>query len=131
MSRHSPSTTRKPSCPVSRWYIVLGLPGSRTWTRTPTCASGGTSSPRAPNFSFTNHGNSPTEWTYQSATPDPRAEELVWPDGLAAVLAVDDSERGEARAAVLAAPNDRPAALRARLRYIGLELLEPAACRAA
>src|SRR3954452_21382913 len=93
-------------------------------------SSHGTSKPRAPNFSFTNHGNSPTFWTYQSATPDPRAEHLVGTDGLAALLAVDNRDRGEPRAARLAPPHELAAALRARVGHLGLELLEPSARRA-
>ena len=72
---------------------------------------------RAPNFSFTHHAVSRTFWTYQSATADLRAEELVRPHRLAALLAVDDRERGERRAARRAAAQQLAAALRAGVRH--------------
>src|SRR5215831_6655550 len=125
MSRHSPSMTRKPSCSDSRWYSVVGLPGSWTCTRTPTREASGTSIVRFPNFSFTHHSLSATLRTNQSGTPDPRPEELVRPYGLAARLAVDDRERGERRAARGAASAQLAAALRAGVRHLSLEVLEP------
>src|SRR5215471_5520676 len=131
MSRHSPSMTRKPSCSDSRWYSVVGLPGSWTWTRTPTSEPSGTSIVRLPNFSFTHHSLSATLRTNQSGTPDPRAEELVRPHGLAARLAVHDRERGEWCVARRAPSAHLAAALWAGGRHLGLELLEPAARRAA
>ena len=69
--------------------------------------------------------------TYQSGTANLRAEELVRPDRLAALFAVDDRKRGERRAAGLAAPHDLAAALRAGFRHVRFELLEPPARRAA
>jgi pimeloyl-ACP methyl ester carboxylesterase len=86
---------------------------------------------RAPNFSFTHHSVSETLRTYQSATTDPRAEELVGPHRLTAHLAVDDGKRGEGRTAGLAAPQELAAALRAGVGQLCLELLEPAARSAA
>ena len=62
---------------------------------------------------------------------DRRAEQLRRTDGLAALFAVDDRDRRERRAARRAAPAHLAAALRARLRHLGLELLEPAAGGAA
>src|SRR5215471_20861868 len=130
MSRHSPSMTRKPSCSDSRWYSVVGFPGSWTWTRTPIWERSGTSIVRFPNFSFTHHSLSATLRTNQSGTPDPRAEELVRPHWLAARLAVDDRQRRKRRVARGATSAKLAATLRAGGRHVGLELLEPAARRA-
>src|SRR4051794_12586715 len=94
-------------------------------------SSNGTRKPRAPNFSFTNHGNSPTLLTYQSATADLPPEHRIGTHGLTALLAVDDRDRGEPRAARLAAPHELAATLGAGVRDVGLELLEPPARRAA
>src|SRR5207237_2311151 len=99
--------------------------------RTPTAEPPGTRKLSAPNFSFTHPSPSATLRTYQSATADLPAEELVRPDGLAALLAVDDRKRRERRAAGLAAPHDLAAALRAGFRHVRFELLEPPARSAA
>src|SRR5215467_14195789 len=80
---------------------------------------------RFPNFSFTHQSLSATLRTNQSATADPRAEELVRPHRLAAVLAVDDGERREGSAARGAPAQQLPPALRAGLGHIRLEFLEP------
>src|SRR4029077_9509230 len=85
----------------------------------------------APNFSFTNHGNSRTLWTYQSATSDPPSEHRIGPHRLAALLAVDDRDRREPGTARLAAPHELSATLGAGVGHVRLELLEPPARRAA
>src|SRR4051795_10611976 len=58
--------------------------------------------------------------------PDLAPEQLVVPDGLPAFLAVDDRDRRERRATARTAPEQDAAALRALLRQLRLELLEPA-----
>lgn len=80
---------------------------------------------RAPNFSFTSHSASATFCKNRSASTDPRAEELVRPHGLPALLAVDDREGRERRPARGAAAKQLTAALRAGVRDVGLEVLEP------
>ena len=69
--------------------------------------------------------------TNQSGTADLRAEELVRSHALAALLAVDDRDRRERRAARLAAAEQLASALRAGFRKLCFELLEPPARRAA
>src|SRR5206468_2832218 len=66
-----------------------------------------------------------------AASPDLRAEELVRAQRLVALLALDGGDRRERGTAGLAAPQQLAAALRALLRHLGLELLEPAPRRAA
>src|SRR3954471_22925080 len=58
--------------------------------------------------------------------PDLAPEQLVVADGLPAFLAVDDRDRRERRATARAAPEQDAAALRALVRHLRLELLEPA-----
>ncbi len=62
---------------------------------------------------------------------DLRPEQLVRPHGIAAFLTVHDGERGEGRAARTAPAEELAATLRASVRQLFLELLEPATRRAA
>jgi hypothetical protein len=71
-----------------------------------------------------------TFWTDQSGTADPRSEELVRPRRLAALLAVDNGNRGKRCATRATPPQQLAAALGAGLGHLGLELLEPPARRA-
>src|SRR5690348_15895821 len=59
------------------------------------------------------------------------AEELVRANGLPALLAVDDGDAREGRLTARAAAEQNTAALRALVRHLRLELLEPAAPGAA
>src|SRR5919206_3110368 len=63
----------------------------------------------------------------RSGTPDRAAEQLAAPKLSAATLALDREGRAERRVAGGAAAQYLAAALRARRRHLGLELLEPAA----
>src|SRR5262249_55022179 len=66
-----------------------------------------------------------------TAALDRRAEELVGPQRLAALLAVDGRDRRDRRVAARATPQQHAAALRALVGHLALELLEPPARGAA
>ena len=91
-----------------------------------------TSIVRAPNFSFTNHSASATFRTNQSGTAGPSSPKSSFGrTGLPAFLTVDDREDEERRTARGAAAQQPAAALRAGVRDIALEVLEPPSRRTA